>query len=122
MGRLVTILTLASALLANPAADPAYRAGIEKWRQQREARLKAEDGWLAVAGLFWLEEGANRFGSGSDNAIVLPAGRRTLLAIDSGAVTPSSPRANPTTCLVAEASHSRAWVRPSSSVMILHSA
>src|SRR5438094_6970077 len=74
MGRLVTILTLASALLANPAADPAYRAGIEKWRQQRETRLKAEDGWLAVAGLFWLDEGMNRFGSGPGNSIALPAG------------------------------------------------
>ena len=80
MGRLVMILTLASALLANPAADPEYRAGIEKWRQQREARLKAEDGWLAVAGLFWLEEGANRFGSGPDNAIVLPAGAAPAVA------------------------------------------
>jgi len=80
MGRLVMILTLASALLPNPAADPEYRAGIEKWRQQREARLKAEDGWLAVAGLFWLEEGANRFGSGPDNAIVLPAGAAPAVA------------------------------------------
>jgi len=74
MGRLVTVVTLMSGLLANPAPDPIYHAEIEKWRQQREARLKAEDGWLAVAGLFWLEEGENRFGSGPDNAIVLPAG------------------------------------------------
>src|SRR6266705_2201302 len=68
----VTVLTIVSMLLANPSADPAYRAGIEKWRQQREARLKAEDGWLAVAGLFWLDEGPNRFGSAAGNAIVLP--------------------------------------------------
>jgi len=60
--------------LAAPAADPAYRAEIEKWRADREARLKAEGGWLSVAGLFWLEEGENRFGSGPGNAIVLPAG------------------------------------------------
>jgi uncharacterized protein len=80
MSRLVMSLALASALVADPAADPAYRAGIEKWRQQREARLKAEDGWLAVAGLFWLQEGENRFGSGPDNAIVLPAGAAPALA------------------------------------------
>jgi len=74
MVRLVTMLTLMSTALPTPGADPVYRAEIEKWRQQREARLKAEDGWLAVAGLFWLDEGANRFGSGPGNAIALPAG------------------------------------------------
>lgn len=74
MDHLVTTVTLLAAALATPAADPVYRAGIETWRQQREARLKADDGWLAVAGLFWLDEGPNRFGSGPDNAIVLPAG------------------------------------------------
>jgi uncharacterized protein (DUF1684 family) len=70
----VIFLTLVMAGLAGPPADPRYRAEIEKWRQQREARLKAEDGWLAVAGLFWLNEGSNNFGSHPGNAIVLPAG------------------------------------------------
>jgi uncharacterized protein (DUF1684 family) len=51
-----------------------YRGEIEEWRQQREARLKAEDGWLAVAGLFWLDEGVNHFGSGPGNSIALPVG------------------------------------------------
>jgi uncharacterized protein (DUF1684 family) len=76
MGRSVIFLTLAlaGAVLAPPAVDAPYRAEIEKWRQQREARLKAEDGWLAVAGLFWLKEGPNRFGTHPGSAIVLPAG------------------------------------------------
>jgi len=52
--------------------DPAYRAEIEKWRQQREARLTSDNGWLTVAGLFWLKEGDNRFGSSPLNDIVLP--------------------------------------------------
>lgn len=56
-----------------PAPDP-YRTEIEKWRQQREERLRADDGWLAVAGLFWLNEGANTVGSGPGNPIALPAG------------------------------------------------
>ncbi len=73
MGRLVMITLLASGL-APPAAGPAYRAEIEGWRRQREARLEAEDGWLAVAGLFWLDEGLNRFGSGPGNSIALPSG------------------------------------------------
>src|SRR5215831_3220259 len=54
-------------------SDPVYRASVEKWRADREAHLKADDGWLAVAGLFWLHEGENRFGSDPLNDIVLPA-------------------------------------------------
>jgi uncharacterized protein (DUF1684 family) len=73
MVRFVSAVTLLAGLVA-PAADPGYRADVEKWRQQREARLKSDDGWLAVAGLFWLEEGSNRFGSGPGNAVTLPAG------------------------------------------------
>ena len=46
---------------------------MEKWRAQREARLKADDGWLSVAGLFWLHDGANRFGSDPLADIVLPS-------------------------------------------------
>src|SRR3989442_10013846 len=74
MGRWVMTITLTGAALSLPAADSVYHAEIQKWREQREARLKAEDGWLAVAGLFWLDEGVNRFGSGPGNAIALPAG------------------------------------------------
>jgi uncharacterized protein (DUF1684 family) len=55
-------------------ADEAYRAEIQKWREDREARLKADGGWLTVAGLFWLKEGENSFGSDPANDIVLPAG------------------------------------------------
>jgi uncharacterized protein (DUF1684 family) len=52
--------------------DPeTYRLEIEHWRAQRIARLTAPDGWLSLAGLHWLEPGANTLGSASDNAIVL---------------------------------------------------
>lgn len=54
--------------------DAAFDAEIQAWRDQREARLRAEDGWLAVAGLFWLKEGPNRFGTDPSNEIVLPPG------------------------------------------------
>lgn len=52
----------------------AYRAEIEEWRRNRVSRLKADNGWLAVAGLYWLKPGANRMGTGPDNDIILPAG------------------------------------------------
>jgi uncharacterized protein (DUF1684 family) len=55
-------------------ADTSYRAGLAEWRAKHESALKAEDGWLAVAGLIWLTEGANAAGSDKWNNIVLPRG------------------------------------------------
>jgi uncharacterized protein (DUF1684 family) len=69
---LAVVGLLASTVPGLPASDPSYRASIEDWRRGREARLKADDGWLTVAGLFWLKEGANSAGSGASNGIVLP--------------------------------------------------
>src|SRR5215475_7527522 len=51
-----------------------YEVEIAAWRAQREANLKSDTGWLTVAGLFWLKDGRNTFGSASTNDIVLPAG------------------------------------------------
>jgi len=67
-----TIL-LSLAGLALMASTP-YTDEIAKWRNQREDRLKAEGGWLSVAGLFWLHDGANTFGKDEKNDIVLPDG------------------------------------------------
>lgn len=53
---------------------PDHRAEVERWRKDREARLRAEDGWLSVAGLFWLEEGENACGSRPGSRILLPKG------------------------------------------------
>jgi uncharacterized protein len=64
------VLLLACAVYAD---DAAYRQGVEKWRNDYEAELKSESGWLSVAGLFWLHEGENHFGSDPLNDIVLPA-------------------------------------------------
>ncbi len=52
--------------------EEAYRKGIEEWQQSRLERLKGKNGWLNLAGLFWLEEGENKFGSDPDNDIVFP--------------------------------------------------
>jgi uncharacterized protein (DUF1684 family) len=60
------------------AAAIGYQASLEAWRKEREERLKAPDGWLAVAGLFWLKEGENRVGSDPSYEIVLPQGRAPL--------------------------------------------
>ena len=34
-------------------------ADVARWHQKRIERLKAEDGWLALVGLHWLDEGTN---------------------------------------------------------------
>jgi len=44
----------------------------DTWHQRRIESLKSEDGWLNLAGLFWLNEGDNSFGSGAANALVFP--------------------------------------------------
>jgi uncharacterized protein (DUF1684 family) len=55
--------------------DPdAYAASIAKKRSAREQRLRADDGWLTLVGLHWLEPGENGFGRAPDNAIVLEGG------------------------------------------------
>ena len=54
-------------------AATAYETEIAQWRQQREANLKRDGGWLSVAGLFWLHEGANLVGSDPQSDVVLPA-------------------------------------------------
>jgi uncharacterized protein len=63
---------LGVAALAAATADPAYQASVDKWRQDYEATLRADDGWLTVTGLFWLHEGDNRFGSDPLGDIVVP--------------------------------------------------
>jgi uncharacterized protein (DUF1684 family) len=53
--------------------DSDYVASVEKWREGRRSSLLAEDGYLAVSGLFWLKEGESTFGSDPANDFVLPA-------------------------------------------------
>ena len=57
---------------AQPEAG--FLAAEESWRADRDRELRAKDSWLTIAGLFWLSEGENTFGTAASNAIVLPAG------------------------------------------------
>jgi len=67
-------LCVCAALAAAGEDVAAYRASVEKWRAEYEADLKSDTGWLAVAGLFWLHDGENKFGTDPTNDIVLPEG------------------------------------------------
>jgi len=57
--------------------DPAeYKKEIDAWHAQRvEVDLKGDHGWLNLAGLFWLKEGFNTFGSDSSNDLIFPMNR-----------------------------------------------
>ncbi len=73
----VSSLTACSPAPVPPPAptDAEHRAEIDAWRAEREKSLRSENGWLTLAGLFWLEEGASTFGSAPDNTLVFPAGK-----------------------------------------------
>jgi uncharacterized protein (DUF1684 family) len=60
---------------ATSPIEVGYRDSILAWRAERNASLKADDGWLNLAGLFWLAPGENSVGSTSDNHIRFPAGK-----------------------------------------------
>lgn len=70
----VSLLFVLSLLANVVSAQNAAIPELQKWRVEREAKLKADDGWLTVAGLFWLKEGVNTVGTATDNAFVLPPG------------------------------------------------
>lgn len=53
-------------------ATPEYKKEITNWQNKRVESLKKENGWLNLAGLFWLEPGENTFGSGKNNLIIFP--------------------------------------------------
>lgn len=76
--------------LALSQVSSAYRAEIEKYRQERIEELTAPNGWLAVRGLFWLHEGVNTAGSDPAAEIKLPervAKKLGVFTLKSGQVT-----------------------------------
>jgi uncharacterized protein (DUF1684 family) len=60
--------------------DATYISDIQKWRAERLEEINGENGWTTLVGLFWLNEGQNRFGSDLSNDIVLPRNRSPKLA------------------------------------------
>ena len=59
-----------------PAVDvAAHKAEVERWRAERDARLRRPDGWLTLIALAWLREGENPFGSDPHGVVVLPEGK-----------------------------------------------
>ncbi len=74
-GRVRLIGLLVVGLLAAFTTDAPYEEEIRQWHSKRVEDLKKEEGWLNLAGLFWLKEGENTFGSDPKNALVFPDDR-----------------------------------------------
>lgn len=78
IGAFVLLATIVFAVACHHAVPAkaidvaAHRGEIQKWQSDRLASLTKDDGWLTLVGLFWLNEGENKFGSDPKNAVVLP--------------------------------------------------
>ncbi|HCB01306.1 MAG TPA: hypothetical protein DEP19_02895 [Anaerolineae bacterium] len=53
-------------------ASKTYRQSINDWRNERNETIRRENGWLSLAGLYWLKLGRNNFGSDPKSEIQLP--------------------------------------------------
>jgi uncharacterized protein (DUF1684 family) len=71
---LIGLIVVAEAATYGIGACPnAYRQCLEEWKAERIAYLKSDNGYLNLAGLFWLRDGVSTFGSGRGNDLVFPA-------------------------------------------------
>jgi uncharacterized protein len=48
-----------------------HAAKVEAWHAARDKRLRTPDGWLALVGLCWLQEGENHVGAHPSSQVVL---------------------------------------------------
>ena len=65
------VLGVASTQASESLGTSEYVESVAQWRVEREEELKGPDGWLNLAGLYWLGEGSNSMGSSPENDIVL---------------------------------------------------
>jgi uncharacterized protein len=57
----VVLFLVAACRPAETTFDPAAHAQeIRKWQENRDSRLRREDGWLSLVALHWLEPGKNK--------------------------------------------------------------
>ena len=58
----------------HPPTEKSEVDDVEAWRAKRYDNLKKEGGWLSLAGLAWLHDGANAAGSDPASDVPFPAG------------------------------------------------
>lgn len=71
---LLILISCKSDRLGEAPVSDQYEEEIEQWVAERVETLKEPAGWLRLAGMFFLEEGDNSFGSGNDRDVRFPDG------------------------------------------------
>ena len=66
------VLAMTASPGSNSSAADRLAAETQAWHDKRIERLKAEDGWLSLVNLFWLEEGETVAGSAAEAPLRLP--------------------------------------------------
>ena len=72
-GLSVLIILFISCTSRSANEEEAYGRNLAAWHEKRWQELRSEEGWLNLAGLYWLEEGMNSFGSDTLNHVVFPS-------------------------------------------------
>lgn len=72
LSRRVLSVFLLSVIFSSVSAQGVsdYKQEIAAWDKKRLEGLKSENGWVNLAGLFWLKPGENKFGSDASNEVV----------------------------------------------------
>lgn len=69
----LAVLAAGAATAAPLPAPSPLEAEVQAWHDKRLKNLTAEEGWLSLVGLYWLEPGKNTAGSAEDNQVVFPS-------------------------------------------------
>ena len=64
----------------SPQEEANYLSEIEEWHHNRITSLRSEEGWLNLAGLYWLSPGMNTFGTSASVDIQFPQGSVPAIA------------------------------------------
>ncbi len=96
--KLILLFTLLVVACSTPTGNhqksidlESYMEEIQLWHQKRNEYQVSENGWVNLAGLFWLKEGINSFGSDVVNNLVFPEGKAPekagYMVVQNGTVT-----------------------------------
>lgn len=72
---LIVIIFIRCASELKENGSPKYISEIKEWHNKRIENLKKENGWLNLAGLYWLKPGENKFGADKSNDLIFPEGK-----------------------------------------------
>jgi uncharacterized protein (DUF1684 family) len=72
LGAVIFAVTVSSFVQGGPTAM-VHQQATNKWRSDYADSLTRPEGWLSVAGLYWLKEGSNTVGSAEECEVRLPA-------------------------------------------------